>query len=557
MDFGAVRVKSVSAIHGNSMSELEVDVVMDGQTTETVAAQDAAPQDTSPPNITLQNATPEGHTTTTEPTTDTKPSPDPVVEESSEVSFCDYCMAKRHLIVVVLAAVFILLMTLKFVSYEGCSDGQGMGDGPGPKTGSLGEHSVSIDSEDFPPIDEDYDEYDYNGIQGLNGWYDVEYLGSVDYFCGNVISENLNISAAECVSNCYLSPNGGSVAFYIASTYACICEPFISTHHRRQSQYPINVTELQNCESTNMTVHEFEASPRAVDGRPYIIDFNEHDLKADVSRIECDDFSFYGKSDTEWMDFVTNHRVNVSMEVVNSWIDKAFSEHASIATFAKFSVELMSLGAPLWFLERSNVAALQEIEHAQISFDVLNMYLMHNYADNGCIVYNSFPSHTMNIDGDYNRIALDTAIGGCFGETLSAMTYQHQLNVDLKGESDDSTVGQKLNGIANDEVEHAALAWTTVKWIIDEFEDTDIGDRQWWTQEMRKREIVSSDMVERTVYERVIPMILDKLFNSEETNVDYKGFYVEIKETLMHFVQTNAAGANVEMSDIVCINNRE
>merc|ERR1719499_1535627 len=166
--------------------------------------------------------------------------------------------------------------------------------------------------------------------------------------------------------------------------------------------------------------------------------------------MDCDEYQFYGQEETEWMAFVMNHRQNVSNEVVDMWVERSFSEHASIGTFAKFSVELMSLGAPLWFLEKANIAALQEIEHARISFDILNMYLMHNYAANGCVEYSAFPIHSVNIDGDYNRIALDTAIGGCFGETLSAMTYHEHLNLDLKGLDIDSALRQKLNGIAMD-----------------------------------------------------------------------------------------------------------
>merc|ERR1712198_308783 len=119
----------------------------------------------------------------------------------------------------------------------------------------------------------------------------------------------------------------------------------------------------------------------------------------------------------------------------------------------------------------------------------------------------------MEIDGDYNRIALDTAIGGCFGETLSAMTYEDQLNIGLKGMDIDNAVRQKFSGIAVDEVEHAALAWTTVKWIIGQFEDTEVGKREWWTQELTKRDRASQSNAERIVYGELIPSMVDFLFN--------------------------------------------
>ena len=272
------------------------------------------------------------------------------------------------------------------------------------------------------------------------------------------------------------------------------------------------------------------------------------DLRADIQRIECDDYAFYGRDDVEWMEFVANHRQNVSMEVVAEWIEKSFSEHASIGTFSKFAVDLMSLGAPLWFLERANVAALQEIEHTQISFDILNMYLMRNYAESGCIVYDSFPAHTVNVDSDYNRIAIDTAIGGCFGETLSAMTYREQLNEDLKGLAVESAVTRKLNGIAMDEIEHAAFAWTTVKWIIDQFEGTEVGQREWWTRELRKRERTTRDETERMVYREVIPSMVFRLLNAEG---DYQSFYAETKESMVQSL--GMITANSARSTNVCI----
>ncbi len=37
-----------------------------------------------------------------------------------------------------------------------------------------------------------------------------------------------------------------------------------------------------------------------------------------------------------------------------------------------------------------------------------------------------FPSHVVNIDADWNRISKDVAIGGCFGETLSAFKMAKQ-----------------------------------------------------------------------------------------------------------------------------------
>ena len=369
-----------------------------------------------------------------------------------------------------------------------------------------------------------------------SAWYDVEHLGTVEFVCGEVV-DNDDISESECIEHCYWYPDGGIVSYYIEDLNLCFCESFETTHERRHDGNDMNMTDIDDCITINETVEQYQVHAKGVAGRPYNIDSKECDLRADIVRLQCDEYQFYGQEDTEWKGFVMNHRQNVSNEVVDMWIERSFSEHASIGTFAKFSVELMSLGAPLWFLERASIAALQEIEHARISFDILNMYLMHNYEENECVEYSAFPTHSVIIDGDHNRIALDTAIGGCFGETLSAMTYEQYLNGDLKETDIDDVVTHKLNGIPKEEVQHAALAWTTVKWIMDHFEETEIGKREWWTRELKIKEILSDDDIEKAVYQRVIPKIVDRLFDGD-SGVDYKVFFMETKRELTQFMQT-------------------
>lgn len=47
------------------------------------------------------------------------------------------------------------------------------------------------------------------------------------------------------------------------------------------------------------------------------------------------------------------------------WSLAAQQEHASIASFSKFSLELMAVGAPAALLVRAHEAALDEINHAR------------------------------------------------------------------------------------------------------------------------------------------------------------------------------------------------
>jgi len=52
------------------------------------------------------------------------------------------------------------------------------------------------------------------------------------------------------------------------------------------------------------------------------------------------------------------------------WAADGLAEHSSIATFARFTLQLMVLGAPSDLLSRSQQAGKDEVEHARLCFQV-------------------------------------------------------------------------------------------------------------------------------------------------------------------------------------------
>jgi hypothetical protein len=52
----------------------------------------------------------------------------------------------------------------------------------------------------------------------------------------------------------------------------------------------------------------------------------------------------------------------------------ALLEHASVASFARFSLQLMAAGAPASLVEAAHRAALDEIEHARLTFRLASRY---------------------------------------------------------------------------------------------------------------------------------------------------------------------------------------
>eukprot|EP01084_Bolivina_argentea_P309124 534659_1 len=387
---------------------------------------------------------------------------------------------KRNLIVIaVFAAIIVIVVIILICTFEF----------------NTGTHGNNHD--DYNPDWYDDYNYDYNP-------YEVEQIGQVNEICG--IHINGTFSSDNCAINC-TSQYSSYYAYHIPNTRQCYCQSLLN---------------YNNCFNvTNNTVYKYEVAMIAY-GRPYNID-NAIDLKAAFQYINCNDYEFYFHEDQQWMQFINNNAQNVSINIINSWMQKAFSEHASIGSFAKFALDLMSLGAPLWFLETANKAALDEIEHTKISFDILNMYLRNNMFDNVCIMYKEFPSHVIDVNGDWNRISMDTAIGGCIGETLSAFTY---LNDDVN----DNMLNEYLNKIVMDEIRHASFAWVSVKWIIDHKNDVNVADVEWWDRELVKRSNGTVDYVQRKVYVEMIPDILNLIWNTNQNNlcVEDNGYYKKL-----------------------------
>jgi len=55
-------------------------------------------------------------------------------------------------------------------------------------------------------------------------------------------------------------------------------------------------------------------------------------------------------------------------ELADKWTSAGRSEHASIASFALFSQKLLCIGAPPDFVLESYDCAMEEVEHAKLSF---------------------------------------------------------------------------------------------------------------------------------------------------------------------------------------------
>jgi hypothetical protein len=141
--------------------------------------------------------------------------------------------------------------------------------------------------------------------------------------------------------------------------------------------------------------------------------------------------------------------------LAQAWLADALAEHASVAAFARVTLELMAHGAPPELLAETQRAALDEIEHARRCFALAGRYGGSAVAP-GPIA--TPPPRT----GDLARLAVDTFVEGCVGETIAALVAERAL-----ARATDPEVRTTLTRIADDEARHAALAWRTLAWAIE------------------------------------------------------------------------------------------
>lgn len=138
------------------------------------------------------------------------------------------------------------------------------------------------------------------------------------------------------------------------------------------------------------------------------------------------------------------------------WSRAALMEHASVASFARFALELMAFGAPSDLIEGAHQAALDEVKHAKLCFALASAYT------GEMVEPGHFPmGGAMNLASDLADMARSTFLEGCVGETISACIAAEQL-----AQADDSAVRAVLSAVVEEEARHAELAFRTVAWAI-------------------------------------------------------------------------------------------
>jgi hypothetical protein len=138
------------------------------------------------------------------------------------------------------------------------------------------------------------------------------------------------------------------------------------------------------------------------------------------------------------------------------YTDVALMEHASIAAFARFALELLSLGAPPELLVETHAAMTDETVHARAAFALATAYAGHPVGPGRLAVERSLNDRT---PLDVVRTAI---LEGCIGETVAALEAAEAL-----AGATDPAVRAALSRVVRDETRHAELAFRFVQWALE------------------------------------------------------------------------------------------
>jgi hypothetical protein len=137
------------------------------------------------------------------------------------------------------------------------------------------------------------------------------------------------------------------------------------------------------------------------------------------------------------------------------WQQQAELEHASVAAFARFILELLSLAAPPQLVSAATSALADETAHARLCYALASTYAGRELGPGKLDVTGALD------ELGASDIVTRAVLEGCVGETLAAIEASEAAS-----RAADETLRQVLSRIAEDEARHAELSWRFVRWAL-------------------------------------------------------------------------------------------
>jgi hypothetical protein len=202
--------------------------------------------------------------------------------------------------------------------------------------------------------------------------------------------------------------------------------------------------DSESCEQSGV---RRECQELAVCGRPFLVA-----NAARLAPVTNDETWTEGAAITPQLDHLTaSERVALTAH----WTKLGRMEHASIAAFARFGLQLLALGAPPDLLEDCTRALADETAHTKLCFALASAYAGRPIGPGPLDIASSLDVTSL---ADIVELVLAE---GCFGETSAALEALEAADSER-----DPVVAAAYAQIAADEQRHAELAFRFVRWAL-------------------------------------------------------------------------------------------
>ena len=229
-----------------------------------------------------------------------------------------------------------------------------------------------------------------------------------------------------------------------------LCAPVSTTCGPNAFQCTTNLDECisnEDCMYGSCVVQDgHRKCDNAVCGRPFLV--------ADAPRVA--EIETRG----DWLDATLSPDVRALSPIQRAqlaahWARLGQLEHASIAAFARFNLQLLSLGAPSDLIDACNRALSDETAHARMCFALASAYGAAPVGPARLDIERCFEETSL------TAIAKLVLREGCLGETVASLEAVAAAEV-----ATDPAVVQALARIARDELCHAELAFKFLRWAL-------------------------------------------------------------------------------------------
>lgn len=145
----------------------------------------------------------------------------------------------------------------------------------------------------------------------------------------------------------------------------------------------------------------------------------------------------------------------LAQALARAWTDAALQAHAAIGAYARFTLQLMSLGAPPRLINGAAQAMQDEVVDAQACFSLARRYAGREVGPG------PLPAASTLRDSDLTSIVLSAVQRGCIQEAVRALAAREALE-----HCQDAATREVLISRQESKAQQAQLAWRFVAWAL-------------------------------------------------------------------------------------------